>query len=155
MSPWRQLCSVLCVAVFSLTADAAFAQSGGNSKAPAKKTQVETAKEGQKKIDEIAEAAHVITGPAGSVAWARERHTRSPDATHDASSRREVLQPDIDGRGHPGQHVSVVEGSVDTGDFDRSIGHGVLPVAHHALRCNWGQWAAPCERNHSQPTTTR
>jgi hypothetical protein len=66
MSPWRQLCTVLCVVVFSLTAGAAFAQSGGNSKAPAKKTPAETAKEGQKKIDEIAEAAHAISGPAGN-----------------------------------------------------------------------------------------
>ena len=46
---------------------AAFAQSGGaNNKPPEQKSPAETAKEGQKKIDEIAEAARVLTGPAGN-----------------------------------------------------------------------------------------
>jgi len=65
MSSWRQFCTVLCVAVFSLSAGAAFAQGSGASKPPEKKS-AESAKEGQKKIDEIAEAARAITGPAGN-----------------------------------------------------------------------------------------
>jgi hypothetical protein len=66
MSSWRQFCTVLCVAVFSLSAGAAFAQGSGNAKPPEKKSAAENAKEGQKKIDEIAEAARLITGPAGN-----------------------------------------------------------------------------------------
>jgi len=66
MSSWRQFCTVLCVAVFSLSAGAAFAQGSGNAKSPEKKSAAENVKEGQKKIDEIAEAARVITGPAGN-----------------------------------------------------------------------------------------
>ena len=61
MSSWRQFCTVLCVAVFSLSAGAAFAQGSGAGKPPEKKP-AENAKEGQKKIDEIAEAARVING---------------------------------------------------------------------------------------------
>jgi hypothetical protein len=43
----------------------AFAQSG-NGKAPEAKPPVDAAKETQKKIDEIAEAARLVTGPAGN-----------------------------------------------------------------------------------------
>jgi hypothetical protein len=62
---WRQFCAAFVVATFTLTAGAALAQSGGPGK-PEKKAAAETAKEGQKKIDEIAEAARVLTGPAGN-----------------------------------------------------------------------------------------
>jgi hypothetical protein len=65
MSSWRQLCTLVCVAIFCLSAGAAFAQGSGASKPP-EKTPAENGKEGQKKIDEIAEAARVITGPAGN-----------------------------------------------------------------------------------------
>jgi hypothetical protein len=66
MPSWRQLGSVLCVLAFSLTAGAAVAQSGGKAKPPEKKSPAETAKEGQKKIDEIAETTRLIKGPAGN-----------------------------------------------------------------------------------------
>ena len=65
MSWWRQFCCVLCVAFFSLGAGGALAQGSGAGKPPPK-TPAENAKEGQKKIDEIAEAARVINGPAGN-----------------------------------------------------------------------------------------
>jgi hypothetical protein len=54
------------VAIFSLSAGAALAQGSGNGAPPEKKPLAENAKEGQKKIDEIAEAARVIGGPAGN-----------------------------------------------------------------------------------------
>jgi hypothetical protein len=58
--------TVLTVA-FSLAAGAALAQSGGSGKpAEPQKSAADTAKEGQKKIDEIAEATRVINGPAGN-----------------------------------------------------------------------------------------
>ena len=51
----------------ALTAGAAFAQSGGSGKpAEPQKPAADTAKEGQKKIDEIAEATRLLTGPAGN-----------------------------------------------------------------------------------------
>ena len=61
---WRQVCAAFCVA-FMVTGSAALAQSGGPGKAESKPP-AETAKEGQKKIDEIAEAARVLTGAAGN-----------------------------------------------------------------------------------------
>jgi hypothetical protein len=64
MLPWRKLCTALFVVVFSLTACAAFAQSGG--KAQVIKPLAETAKESQRKIDEIAEAGRLLSGPAGN-----------------------------------------------------------------------------------------
>ena len=67
MLPLRQiLCRTLRGRLQPDPRSAAFAQSGGSSKAPAKKPPADTAKEGQKKIDEIAEAAHALTGPAGN-----------------------------------------------------------------------------------------
>ena len=60
----RNLCAALCVAAFTL--GSAFAQSGGDGKPPEQKPPADTAKEGQKKIDEIAEAAKVLAGPAGN-----------------------------------------------------------------------------------------
>jgi hypothetical protein len=54
--------TVLAAAAFS----PAFGQSGGEQKAPEQKPATDTAKETQKKIDEIAEAGKVLTGPAGN-----------------------------------------------------------------------------------------
>jgi hypothetical protein len=64
----RRFCMVLCLAGISLSliAGAALAQSGGKAATPEKKTPAQTAKEGQKKIDEIAEAARLLKGPAGN-----------------------------------------------------------------------------------------
>ena len=64
----RQIPAVLCcVAGLGLTIPAAFAQSGGNGKPPEpQKPAADAAKETQKKIDEIAEASRVLTGPAGN-----------------------------------------------------------------------------------------
>ena len=64
----RQSVAVLfCVAGLGLTIPAAFAQSGGNGKPPEpQKPTADTVKEGQKKIDEIAEATRLLTGPAGN-----------------------------------------------------------------------------------------
>ncbi|MGA8825550.1 MAG: hypothetical protein WB613_22265, partial [Pseudolabrys sp.] len=63
----RQSVAVLfCVAGLGLTIPAAFAQSSGNGKPPEpQKPTADTVKEGQKKIDEIAEATRLLTGPAG------------------------------------------------------------------------------------------
>ena len=62
----RQFCAVLCMAGFSLTATAAFAQSGNGKPPEPQKPAADTVKEGQKKIDEIAEATRLLTGPAGN-----------------------------------------------------------------------------------------
>ena len=63
----RQFFVVLCVASFSLANSTAFAQNGDAKPAePQKPAAADTAKEGQKKIDEIAEATRVLTGPAGN-----------------------------------------------------------------------------------------
>jgi hypothetical protein len=64
----RRFFTVLCLAGFSLSliAGTALAQSGGRAAPPEKKTPAQSAKEGQKKIDEIAEAARLIKGPAGN-----------------------------------------------------------------------------------------
>ena len=63
----RQFLAVLCAAAFTLTAGAALAQSG-NAKPPEqqKPAAADNAKESQKKIDEIAEATRVLSGPAGN-----------------------------------------------------------------------------------------
>jgi hypothetical protein len=66
MTCLRNLCAALCVVAFTFGAGAAFAQSGGDNKSPEQKPPPETAKEGQKKIDEIAEASRTLTGPAGN-----------------------------------------------------------------------------------------
>jgi len=62
----RQFWAVLCVAAFSVTATAAFAQSGNGKPAENQKPAADAIKEGQKKIDEIAEATRMLTGPAGN-----------------------------------------------------------------------------------------
>lgn len=65
MSLLRQFIAVLCMASFSFTATAAFAQSGGKQAEP-QKPSAESVKDGQKKADEIAEATRLLTGPAGN-----------------------------------------------------------------------------------------
>ncbi len=63
---WRRFCSAFCALAFSLSASAALAQ-GSGSGSPAEKPVVEKpVKDGQKKIDEIAEASRLLTGPAGN-----------------------------------------------------------------------------------------
>jgi len=63
----RQFFVVLCVGGFSLAGSAAFAQSGDAKPAePPKPAAADTAKESQQKIDEIAEATRLLTGPAGN-----------------------------------------------------------------------------------------
>lgn len=66
MTSLRQFVAMLCVAGFSLAATAAFGQSGGKPVEPQKPTAESVIKEGQKKIDEIAEATRVLVGPAGN-----------------------------------------------------------------------------------------
>lgn len=66
MFSWRRVCAVVCVVIFGLSEGAALAQGSGSGQPPEKKSIVENGKEGQKKIDEIAEAARVINGPAGN-----------------------------------------------------------------------------------------
>ncbi|HZL30864.1 MAG TPA: beta-1-3, beta-1-6-glucan biosynthesis protein [Pseudolabrys sp.] len=62
----RQFFAMLCVAALCATATAAFGQSGGKPVEPQKPTAESIIKEGQKKIDEIAEASRVLVGPAGN-----------------------------------------------------------------------------------------
>jgi hypothetical protein len=63
---WRGFCSAFFALALGLTASAAFAQ-GSGSGAPSEKPPAEKpVKDGQKKIDEIAEASRVLTGPAGN-----------------------------------------------------------------------------------------
>ena len=66
MTSLRQLFAVLCIGAFSLAAPAAFGQSGGKPVEPQKPTSESVIKDGQKKIDEIAEASRVLVGPAGN-----------------------------------------------------------------------------------------
>src|SRR5690348_3331130 len=58
----RNLLAVLCAAFLTTTA---FAQSGGKEPEAQKPTAADAAKDSQKKIDEIAEAAKALSGPAG------------------------------------------------------------------------------------------
>ena len=62
----RVLRAAFCVAALSFAAPAAFAQSGNIQPPEQQKPAGDSAKEGQKSIDEIAEAARVLTGPAGN-----------------------------------------------------------------------------------------
>ena len=64
----RQVLAVLCcMAALGFNAPTASAQSGGNGKPPEpQKPAADSAKESQKKIDEIAEATRLLTGPAGN-----------------------------------------------------------------------------------------
>lgn len=68
MTSLRQFLAMLCLASVSFSGPA-FAQSGGKPAEPPKAAATEPAvkdKEGQKKIDEIAEATRTLTGPAGN-----------------------------------------------------------------------------------------
>ena len=58
----RNVLAVLCTAFLTT---AAFAQSGGKEPEAPKPTAADAAKDSQKKIDEIAEAAQAVSGPAG------------------------------------------------------------------------------------------
>jgi hypothetical protein len=62
----RQFVAVLCMASFSLTATVALAQSGNGKPAEQQKPASDVIKEGQQKLDEIAEASRLLTGPAGN-----------------------------------------------------------------------------------------
>jgi hypothetical protein len=54
------------MAAFSLLATPVFAQDNNGKPADQQKSASDVAKEGQKKIDEIAEASKALTGPAGN-----------------------------------------------------------------------------------------
>jgi hypothetical protein len=62
----RVFCAAFCLIAFGQAGGAAFAKSGNPPTAEQKKSAAEAAKEGQKNIDEIAEASRVLTGPAGN-----------------------------------------------------------------------------------------
>ena len=66
MTSLRQYVAMLCVAAFTVTATAAFGQSGGKPAEPQKPSADSAIKEGQKKADEIAEATRLLVGPAGN-----------------------------------------------------------------------------------------
>jgi hypothetical protein len=60
----RTLPIALCAAFLTFSAQAVLAQ-GGDAKAPAS-TSADSAKDAQRKADEFAEAARLVTGPAGN-----------------------------------------------------------------------------------------
>jgi len=62
----RLLRTAFCVAALSFAANPAFSQSGAPKPSEPQKQSADSAKEGQKSIDEIAEAARQLTGPAGN-----------------------------------------------------------------------------------------
>jgi len=62
----RVLRAAFCVAALGFAASAAFAQSGNLTPPEQQKPAGDNAKEGQKSIDEITEAARLLTGPAGN-----------------------------------------------------------------------------------------
>ena len=62
----RVLRAAFCVAALSFMATAAVAQSGNVAPPEKQKPADNSAKDGQKSIDEIAEAAQVLVGPAGT-----------------------------------------------------------------------------------------
>ena len=62
----RSLFAMLSVAGLLITSGAAYAQSGGKPADQPKAAPDASAKDNQKKIDEIAEASHVLKGPAGN-----------------------------------------------------------------------------------------
>jgi hypothetical protein len=63
---WRGICSAFCALILSVTGGVAFAQGSGNSPAAEKAPAEKSVKDGQRKIDEIAEASRVLTGAAGN-----------------------------------------------------------------------------------------
>src|SRR5689334_11457784 len=62
----RVYAAVCCAAALTVFAPAAFTQSGNGKPPEPQKPAADTVKEGQKKIDEIAEARRVLSGPAGN-----------------------------------------------------------------------------------------
>jgi len=62
----RVVCAAFCLAVWSFTGSPALAQSGNPKPPEPQKPATDSAKEGQKSIDEIAEAARLLTGPAAT-----------------------------------------------------------------------------------------
>ena len=58
--------AAFCVAALSFAAPPAFAQTGAPKPPEPQKQGADAAKEGQKSIDEIAEAARLLSGPAGN-----------------------------------------------------------------------------------------
>jgi hypothetical protein len=66
VSSLRQLCAAFCVIAFTFAGSAAYAQSGNVATPEQKKAAADSAKDGQKSIDEIAEAARLLTGPAAN-----------------------------------------------------------------------------------------
>ena len=60
----RRFCAILCVAALGFAEPSAFAQSGPSK--PSEQKPAGNGKEAQKQIDEIAEAARLLTGPAGN-----------------------------------------------------------------------------------------
>ena len=62
----RVLCAAFCVAIWGFTLQSASAQSGNAKPPEQQKPAGEGAKDGQKSIDEIAEASQQLTGPAGN-----------------------------------------------------------------------------------------
>jgi hypothetical protein len=62
----RRALAVLCTLAFTFSGQAVFAQSGNGKPPEPQKAAPEAAKEGQKKIDEIAEASRLLKGPAGN-----------------------------------------------------------------------------------------
>jgi hypothetical protein len=62
----RQFCVVFVAASFTLAGSAAFAQSSNGKPPEQQKPAADAIKEGQKRIDEIAEATRILTGAAGN-----------------------------------------------------------------------------------------
>jgi hypothetical protein len=60
------LAAVSCAAALSIAAPVAYAQSGNGKPPEPQKPAADATKEGQKKIDEIAEASRALSGPAGN-----------------------------------------------------------------------------------------
>ena len=62
----RVFFAAFCVAALSISGPGAFAQTGAPKPSEPQKQGADSAKDGQKSIDEIAEAARLLTGPAGN-----------------------------------------------------------------------------------------
>lgn len=65
-SSLRQFCALFGLLALCSAGDIAFAQSGNVAPPDQQKQSGESPKDGQKSIDEIAEATRVVTGPAGN-----------------------------------------------------------------------------------------
>ena len=118
----RQFFAVLVMAAFSLTATAALAQSGGNDKPPEQqKPAADAIKKRQQKVDEIAEASRVLTGPAGNpecVRLGRNAVNRMWDDDLDAAFRHFDLYERF---GCPGPHIQAAfRCLLRQGDLDRT-----------------------------------